>query len=449
MPRDSSGNYTLPAGNPVISNTPIESAWANPTMADLGNEIQNSLDRSGRGGMLVPFKVPDGSAGTPGYAFTSQPSSGMYLQAPGILGLSVASQATLRLTSGRVEFEKNATPATNNALDLGTSSMRWRNMMLGGRADIGTANSFVHIQSGGGDGGSGSIQFTAEDGVDAYHFIGFSEGADLYAFVEAGVGTDHYLSIQMRDKGTTNPGARIFMGGNTAGTGADNVAITAGDAGLLRLVSQNGIESSSGFVVKNSGYTWAALDDDSGSAFAEFLFRKNGVARFALSQNNANDRMTMILRDASQNTVSFLSFLETGTINIAPKAGQNVTINNDPITAPVVSGVYTPTITPVANANNPSTQVGQYIRVGSIVFISGRFTANITAANQLVTLNVSLPIASNFASGTDLVGTASINAAFDAAYILADATAKTLQVTVVPALTGSRTFFYSGSYRIR
>ena len=78
MARDSSGNYTLPAGNPVATGTIISTSWANPTMGDLAAEITNSLDRNGRGGMLVPFQNADGTVITPGITFTNEISSGLY-----------------------------------------------------------------------------------------------------------------------------------------------------------------------------------------------------------------------------------------------------------------------------------------------------------------------------------------------------------------------------------
>lgn len=48
MPRNASGIYTLPAGNPVVSGTTIESTWANTTMSDVANELTNSIDKGGR-----------------------------------------------------------------------------------------------------------------------------------------------------------------------------------------------------------------------------------------------------------------------------------------------------------------------------------------------------------------------------------------------------------------
>lgn len=78
MPRDANGNYTLPAGNPVVSGTIITTIWANPTMQDLGNEITNSLSRNGEGGMLVPFQNIDGTLGTPGMTWINDTKSGFY-----------------------------------------------------------------------------------------------------------------------------------------------------------------------------------------------------------------------------------------------------------------------------------------------------------------------------------------------------------------------------------
>lgn len=55
MPRNSSGVMILPAGNPVVPGTLIESTWANPTMADLANEITASLPRNGAAPMTGPL----------------------------------------------------------------------------------------------------------------------------------------------------------------------------------------------------------------------------------------------------------------------------------------------------------------------------------------------------------------------------------------------------------
>ena len=55
MPRNSSGVYSLPAGNPVIPDTLIESTWANPTMSDIGQALTDSLPRNGAAPMTGPL----------------------------------------------------------------------------------------------------------------------------------------------------------------------------------------------------------------------------------------------------------------------------------------------------------------------------------------------------------------------------------------------------------
>lgn len=90
MARNSQGTYTLPAGNPVVSGAVIESTWANATMADIGNEISQSLDRGGRGGMLAPLKLVDGSSAAPGLAFSLEAGSGLYRKSSGKLALVIA-----------------------------------------------------------------------------------------------------------------------------------------------------------------------------------------------------------------------------------------------------------------------------------------------------------------------------------------------------------------------
>ena len=63
MPRNEQGVYRLPPGNPVVSDTLITTTWANPTMSDLGNEITNSLPRSGVAPMTGPLILNGNAVG--------------------------------------------------------------------------------------------------------------------------------------------------------------------------------------------------------------------------------------------------------------------------------------------------------------------------------------------------------------------------------------------------
>ena len=113
MPRDASGNYTLPAGNPVVTGTVITSSWANPTMSDIAQEITNSLSRDGQGGMLAPLQFADGTVNDPSVAFINEPTLGFYREGAG--RFSIAGQgkdiAIFDASTGTMILGSGAAPA--------------------------------------------------------------------------------------------------------------------------------------------------------------------------------------------------------------------------------------------------------------------------------------------------------------------------------------------------
>ncbi len=99
MPRDANGNYTLPTGNPVVSQTDITSSWANGTMSDLGTEMTDSLSRSGKGGMTGPFPIIDKQGNVPGLSFATEPTSGLKREGAGDMRAQVLGVDKARFTS--------------------------------------------------------------------------------------------------------------------------------------------------------------------------------------------------------------------------------------------------------------------------------------------------------------------------------------------------------------
>lgn len=165
MSRDSNGNYSLPAGiNPVVTGTPIDAAWANPTLSDLATEVTNSLDRNGRGGMLVPFKLLDGTVAAPGITFQSEPTSGFYRAGTGDVRLSITGTMVMKWTQALITL---AVPVVFSD-DV--------------TADVITANSFVGPLTGLASlnlplaGGTVTGPVTVEDMVTANNGITFPDG---------------------------------------------------------------------------------------------------------------------------------------------------------------------------------------------------------------------------------------------------------------------------------
>ena len=57
MSRNGSGVYSLPAGNPVVTNTTISSTWANTTLTDLANAMTGSVASDGQTPLTGPLNM--------------------------------------------------------------------------------------------------------------------------------------------------------------------------------------------------------------------------------------------------------------------------------------------------------------------------------------------------------------------------------------------------------
>ena len=69
MSRNGSGTYSLPAGNPVVTNTTISSTWANSTLTDIASALTGSVASDGQTPMTGPLnlnsnKITNLTAGT-------------------------------------------------------------------------------------------------------------------------------------------------------------------------------------------------------------------------------------------------------------------------------------------------------------------------------------------------------------------------------------------------
>lgn len=116
MPRNGAGTYTLPTGNPVVSGDLIEANWANTTLADVANELTNSLDRNGNGGMLAPFRLADGLVGAPGIAWLNEPSTGFYRAGAGEQWAVVSGNQVLQFTAGGALLPAGKTLTINGTM---------------------------------------------------------------------------------------------------------------------------------------------------------------------------------------------------------------------------------------------------------------------------------------------------------------------------------------------
>lgn len=116
MPRNGSGTYTLPSGNPVSSNTTIEANWANTTLEDIGTELTDSLSRNGEGGMLASLRMFAGTSSVPGAAWADETTSGFYWAGADEWYAVSVTTPVVKFTSSEVTIPSGVTFTATNAL---------------------------------------------------------------------------------------------------------------------------------------------------------------------------------------------------------------------------------------------------------------------------------------------------------------------------------------------
>lgn len=102
MPRNSNGDYSLPAGNPVVTGEVISSGWANTTLGDIATALTGSLSRNGEGAMLAGLELYDGTIGAPGLTWGTETTSGLYRAGAGDFRWAINGVDVVTITSAGI-----------------------------------------------------------------------------------------------------------------------------------------------------------------------------------------------------------------------------------------------------------------------------------------------------------------------------------------------------------
>lgn len=102
---------------------------------------------------------------------------------------------------------------------------------------------------------------------------------------------------------------------------------------------------------------------------------------------------------------------------------QSLTVGDGQALTALNWNTYTPTLTNTTNLSASTAYVCHWKRVGTVVTVAGRFDADPTAAGAVL-MGMSLPVASDLASDTDLAGVATCDngSSIETCLIRADAT---------------------------
>lgn len=215
--RNSSGTYSLPTGNPVLSGTTISSTWANTTLNDLAAEVTNSLDRQGRGSMSAPLRLANGISSAPGLTWANEPNSGLYRNAASDERMAVASTDVQQWTNSASTF---FVPVTVSAL-LTATNLKVTSSLDSITVTAASANANAITATGNGTGKGINATGGASSGYGGNFVGGAPNGYGIYT---TGVGS----GVGIFGQGGSSAGVGVIGNG---GTGAPGGTFAGGTSG--------------------------------------------------------------------------------------------------------------------------------------------------------------------------------------------------------------------------
>lgn len=280
----------------------------------------------------------------------------------------------------------------------------------------------------------------------------------------------------------THSGNHIFSGnvtvqGNTvlgnAGTDTvttnGNVSFTAPSSGVTAELGQSTAGPALRTTLSNSGGTngWHLINTSNTSSSDALVF-------LSVGGSSAGDPITRYNISAIQDWCVGVDNSDSDTYKIDASVALSTSTNRFNVTTDgriygnalhnnagavtgttnqyIASGTWTPTTTNVSNIDSSSASAGQWTRVGNVVTWSVELSVNTTSATTSSEVGISLPIASDFASTGQCVGTASpVVAAVTSGnqYIDADTTNNRMRLKFTSGSdTGGSGWYATGTYLI-
>lgn len=282
------------------------------------------------------------------------------------------------------------------------------------------------------------------------------------------------LVLSSGDFGVTGDGGYQFSFSKENGTNIDfptngvgDIFYRAADGYLERLpVGTNGqvLKLASGlpsWAAESGGVSDGDKGDITVSASGATWTVDNSTINYAKLQNAAGG--TRIIGRASASSGVHNEIVATADGQVLRRAGGSLGFgavdlaDADAVTGVLptanggsLSGTYTPTLTNVANLDGSTAYACQYMRVGNVVTVSGRFDVDITTISTLTQIDISLPIASAITAANQAGGTAStVSSVADHAGIMADATNDRVSVIWNTTSASAFSMFFSFTYLVQ
>ena len=319
MPRNGSGTYSLPAGNPVVSGTTIQASWANSTLADISTELTGSLARSGAGGMLGSLRGVDGTVSVPAFSFTSETTSGFYRAGTGDVRFAMAGADVYTVTS--------------TGVGIGTSSP-------GVKLEVSSTSAGATVETlrlsnpGAGANTQAQIKFFTTSTNYGTISGGYGASAPQMTFdLPNGTPGNYVWQISSSEKMRLDTSGNLGLGVTPSAWVAGSRALQLGSSGYTALYQGSGGESNlTNNVYLSAAGTWTAITSLGASRYQlDFGAHKWWVAPSGTAGNAITFTQAMTL-DASGNLgigATSPSFVSGGGIAIYKVGDARITLKNN------------------------------------------------------------------------------------------------------------------------
>jgi len=248
---------------------------------------------------------------------------------------------------------------------------------------------------------------------------------------------------------------RRFQRGNTSVDGFDFVTRSELEAAVATVTEERLRGALSAIIAEHAAQHVAGAIDELNVAGLSGLLAdaQTPLAHQASHNNSGGDALKLDdLAAPDDNTDLDASAATHGLLpKLSGSAGDYLAGDGtwDALTAQA-AGTYSPTFTAGANVDGTPAQNGdfQYLRLGSLVIVTGRVGVDPTAdGGTTTTLGISLPVASDLADSSDLIGMGTL-ATQDGAVIIGDDTNDRAEMTFLAQSTASEDWKVFFMYQI-
>lgn len=280
-----------------------------------------------------------------------------------------------------------------------------------------------------------------------------------FAYVGNATVASRRFNIQTTQTGVASAGilgVQTTAGDTLIGNTSGNITLT--NASLLSIVATTTTFSGT-TIISNTDTSKVVMTDTPKAGTGYFhlpaYILQSGVSPIysgSIGNSGINADLSMGVWDTATGTTFYEGLVLTRGSTRIVKAMLPVFLNNttDNTNGNLTSGTYTPTFTNVTNTGTLTNNGAHYKRIGSEVSVQGSMTFAATATASDYQFRISLPIASNFGSLYQLIGSGHIYSNSAVGSIYADTTNDAGQFVFSSAGVNGTTYtvLYSFTYTI-